>query len=200
VATKSKKEATADRILAAAFKCIALKGCNNVSLREIAGEACVALSQLNYYFVNKEGLFAAVLKMMTQEYTSGLEARMGKCHSFVERITVLAAYNEEVLRENTSLYKAFLEFFNFSMWSESFKAEMVGFIANISTAIEVQIMRDGGERSQILQFPPAVITRLILAASFGLSIQYLLDPKDTRILPGFDAIRSVIELSARNEP
>ncbi len=190
--TKSKGEATADRILAAAFRCIAAKGCNNVSLREIAEEAGVALSQLNYHYGNRDGLFAAVLKKMKQEYADGLEAKMADCHSFPERITVLASYNEEVLRDNTALYKAFLEFFNFAMWSASFKVEVTGFITDISSAIEAQIMKDGDEGSPLSQFPAEVITRLILAASFGLSIQYLLDPEDGRILPGFAAIRSII--------
>lgn len=190
--TKSKGEATADRILAAAFRCIAEKGCNNVSLREIAEEAGVALSQLNYHYGNRDGLFAAVLKKMKQQYADGLETKMADCHSFPERITVLATYNEEVLRDNTTLYKAFLEFFNFAMWSASFKVEVIGFITDISSAIEAQIMKDGDEGSPLSQFPADVVTRLILGASFGLSIQYLLDPEDGRILAGFAAMRSII--------
>lgn len=194
---KSKNETTPEKILAAAFKCIAEKGCHRVTLREIAQEAGVVLSQLNYYFVNKEGLFAAVIKVMRQTYTNGLELRMKKCNSFAERITALAAYNEELLRNNTALYQAFLEFFNYSMWSEPFRVEMAGFVSEILAAIEAQIVRNGDAQCPPpAPFPPAVITRLILAASFGLSIQYLLAPADTRILPGFDAMKSIIARGA----
>jgi len=199
--TKSKSEITAEKILTAAFKCIAAKGCNSVTLREIAQEAGVVLSQLNYYFVNKEGLFSAVIKAMQQTYTDGLDLRMKKCVSFAERITALASYNEELLRDNTALYQSFLEFFNYAMWSEPFKAEMAGFVSDILTAINKQVVRNGEEDSNSPQpssFPPEVITRLILAASFGLSIQYLLAPADTRILPGFDAMKAIIERAERN--
>jgi|LNAP01.1.fsa_nt_gb AcrR family transcriptional regulator len=199
MAGKSKGAATADKILNAAFKCIATRGWGHVALREIAEEAGVALSQLNYYYVNKEGLFAAVLAMMKREYAQGLEVRMAGCHSFTERIAVLAAYNEEILRENPALYKTFLEFFNYSMWSGSFKAEVVHFICGISTAIETQITKDGDEEGPLSKFPPAVVTRLILAASFGLSIQYLLDPADDRVLPGFDAMQSLIGFLSRGD-
>src|SRR5664280_204353 len=43
-------------------------GWGAVTLREIAEESGVALSQLSYYFGNKDGLFAAVLERMQQEY------------------------------------------------------------------------------------------------------------------------------------
>ncbi|WP_213993095.1 TetR/AcrR family transcriptional regulator [Sodalis sp. dw_96] len=199
--TKSKSEITAEKILTAAFNCIAAKGCNSVTLREIAQEAGVVLSQLNYYFVNKEGLFSAVIKAMRQTYTDGLDLRMKKCVSFAERITALASYNEELLKENTALYQCFLEFFNYAMWSEPFKEEMAGFVSDILIAIDAQVVRnDEGNAPQPSPFSLEVITRLILAASFGLSIQYLLAPADTRILPGFDAMKAIIARAERNNP
>lgn len=57
-----------EKILLAAFKCISSKGYANVSLRDIADEAGVVLSQLNYYYKNKEGLFTEVVKMMIGKY------------------------------------------------------------------------------------------------------------------------------------
>jgi AcrR family transcriptional regulator len=56
---KVKNASQAERIFNAAFKCISTKGYANVSLRDIANEAGVVLSQLNYY-KNKEGLFKKV--------------------------------------------------------------------------------------------------------------------------------------------
>ena len=50
------------KILISAFECISTNGYANVSLRDIASEAGVALSQINYYFNNKEGLFVEVVK------------------------------------------------------------------------------------------------------------------------------------------
>ncbi len=199
--TKSKSEISAEKIVTAAWSCIAAKGCNSVTLREIAQEAGVVLSQLNYYFVNKEGLFSAVIKTMRQTYTDGLNLRMKKCVSFAERITALSSYNEELLKDNTALYQCFLEFFNYAMWSEPFKEEMAGFVSDILTAIDAQVVRnDGRNAPQPSPFPPEVITRLILAASFGLSIQYLLAPADKRILPGFDAMKAIIARAERTNP
>jgi len=60
-------------ILNAAFECISSKGYANVSLRDIADEAGVVLSQLNYYYKNKEGLFTEVIKMMIRKYRQEVE-------------------------------------------------------------------------------------------------------------------------------
>jgi AcrR family transcriptional regulator len=58
----------AQKILNAAFKCISERGYANVSLRDIADEAGVVLSQLNYYFKNKEGLFKEIVKTLARQY------------------------------------------------------------------------------------------------------------------------------------
>ncbi len=48
-------------LIAAATPLFAERGFNGVSVREIAGVACVNVSMISYYFGGKEGLYAAVL-------------------------------------------------------------------------------------------------------------------------------------------
>ena len=54
------------------FECISTKGYANVSMRDIAMRQ-VVLSQLNYYFKNKEGLFKEVVRMMIDKYLRDIE-------------------------------------------------------------------------------------------------------------------------------
>lgn len=60
----TEKFTQSQKILDTAFKCISERGYANVSLRDIANEAGVVLSQLHYYYKNKEGLFTEVIKVM----------------------------------------------------------------------------------------------------------------------------------------
>src|SRR6516165_6711064 len=148
--TLSKRDRTSTKILHAAFRAIAARGCNNVTLREVAEESGVALSQLSYYFGNKDGLFAAVLQRMQGDYAEGLEARLRLCSTFRERLEKLIDYNRFLLRENTDLYRNFLEFFNFAMASPEFKERVTAFLADIAGTIEAQIAQhktSGQERS-----------------------------------------------------
>ncbi len=94
------KSDPSQRILAAAFKCISTRGSASVSLRDIADEAGVALSQLNYYYDNRERLFSAVLRAMKQEYISNVEARMATFSSLREKAHFLIKYNQELLQAN----------------------------------------------------------------------------------------------------
>lgn len=180
---------TSQRILSAAFKCISAKGSANVGLREIADEAGVALSQLNYYYDNRERLFAAVLRAMKHEYLSNVETAMAKFSSSREKAQFLVKYNKELLQTNQRLYRAFLDFFGLALWSKSFKKEMTGFLNDISHVIEIE-MRSAttGPRSH----SPAALTSMILGTSFGLAMQYLMDSERQEILNGFDILLTAI--------
>jgi AcrR family transcriptional regulator len=183
------KNKTSQRILAAAFKCISAKGSASVSLRDIADEAGVALSQLNYYYDNRERLFAAVLRTMKHEYVSNVEVKMATFRTPSEKAHFLIKYNQELLQTNHRLYRAFLDFFGLALWSKSFKKEMNGFLNDISRVIEEQmhpftIGKDGHSA--------AALTSIILGATFGIAMQYLMDPERQEILNGFDILLGVI--------
>lgn len=184
-----KRKDASERILSAAFKCISARGSAGVSLRDIAQEAGVALSQLNYYYENREQLFAAVLKAMKQEYVTGVEERIGSRGTLKERARALLDYNRDLLRSNKRLYRAFLDFFGLAMWSRPFQEEMAGFLGEISRAIEHQIhpsaKKPGAPDS-------AALATLILGVSFGIAIQYLVEPDREELLDGFDVLLGMV--------
>lgn len=185
----SKGEATAERILDAAFRAIATQGCAAVTLRSIAEEADVVLSQLNYYYGNKDGLFAAVLTRMKQEYAIGLDRRLCDCDGFAECIAALVDYNEFLLRERIDLYRSFLEFFSVAMNSDAYRTEVAGFLSDIAGMIEAQIIRNQ-RAGKNMPFSSAMITRFILSVSFGISLQHLLSPENGDVQAGFDIVKA----------
>lgn len=182
----SKGEVTAERILDAAFRSIAVKGCGAVTLRGIAEEAGVALSQLSYYYGNKDSLFSAVLKRMKKGYLAALDERLQAKGSPADQIMALVDYNAYLLEESIDTYRNFLEFFNFAMGSETFRREVSAFLSEISGMIEARI---AGSR-QAAGGHPAAITRFILSASFGISLQHLLSPENPDVSAGFDIIKT----------
>jgi len=107
---KPNEASQSQRILYAAFKCISTKGYANVSLRDIADEAGVVLSQLNYYYKNKEGLFTEVVKMLAQQYLREIEDILKNGESKNEKIACLIKYFQEMLRNNPELFKLLFRF------------------------------------------------------------------------------------------
>jgi AcrR family transcriptional regulator len=188
---KQKKD-TAQRILSAAFKCISTKGSASVSLRDIADEAGVVLSQLNYYYDNREQLFAAVLRWMKEDYISKVEAEMDSFSTLNEKARFLIKYNQDLLRTNQRLYRAFLDFFGLALWSPSFKKEMNGFLNDISRVIEKQIGTRATRDTGHAPHSPAALATMILGTTFGIAMQYLMNPERQEILSGFDILLGVL--------
>lgn len=188
--TPTRGEVTAERILDAAFKSIAEHGCGAVTLRGIAEEAGVVLSQLNYYYGNKDSLFVAVMKRMQQEYMHAVDERL-RGHATLEgQIMALVDYNRFVLDTSPNTYRNFLEFSNFAMTSSTFRNEIADFTSEIVELIESRIVRPGLKNRAASSFSVAEVTRFILSASFGIALQHFLGPNNRDVRRGFDMVKS----------
>jgi len=189
-AASAKGEVAAERILDAAFRSIATRGCGAVTLRGIAEEAGVVLSQLNYYYGNKDSLFAAVLKRMQQGYMEGLDARLRGCDTLSERMGALVDYNAFVLNDSPDTYRNFLEFSHFAMSSPDFQAEVANFTSGVAEIIQRRIDHHEPGTEDAGRFPVAAVTRFILSASFGIALHHFLSPENNDIRRGFDIIKA----------
>ncbi|WP_085620903.1 MULTISPECIES: TetR/AcrR family transcriptional regulator [Alphaproteobacteria] len=190
IAATTKGEATAENILDAAFKSIAVHGCGAVTLRGIADEAGVVLSQLNYHYGNKNRLFAAVLKRMQHGYIEALDVRLHGHDSLEGQIAAVVDYNESVLIDSPETYRNFLEFFNFAMNSKPFQVEVDNFTSQIAAMIEKRIVQYQCKDEAMACFSAAALTRFILSASFGIALQRFLSPENEDARAGFSIIKA----------
>ncbi len=84
-----------ERIMEAAIRLFAKKGFNAVGVRELAAEAGVNLSMINYFYGTKKGLFKAILSRFFDTYREVIEANLpGQGSIEVKaRRTLIAAAN-----------------------------------------------------------------------------------------------------------
>ena len=106
----AEKENPSQKILATAFECLASRGYANVSMRDIAGEAGVALSQLTYYYRNKQGLFTQVIDRMIRQYLHEIEDILTSAANPKERMALLVRYFKKLIREQPKLLMLFIDF------------------------------------------------------------------------------------------
>jgi len=147
---------------------------------------------LNYYYDNRERLFAAVLKSMKQDYLSRVETEMTALSTLREKAHFLIRFNRSLLQTNQHLYRAFLDFFGLALWSKSFKKEMNGFLQDIAHVIESQIEPSAAGQTSALPHSPAALAAMILGTTFGLAMQYLMNPGRGEIMAGFDILLDTI--------
>lgn len=181
-----------EKILLAASKCISSKGYANVSLRDIADEAGVVLSQLNYYFKNKEGLFTEVVKMMIGKYLREIEESLKVEVSPKERVVSLIKYFRRLLKYNPELFKLLYDFTGLALWSPAFSSLLSDLFKDVSKMIEKYILNNL-QMKELKGYSPKSLSRLILGAMFGTAIQVLLDNEEEDLPEALNAMQILFE-------
>lgn len=179
------------KILLTAFECISSKGYVNVSMRNIADEAGVALSQLNYYYKNKEGLLTEVIKMMMHKYLLEVEEHLKDGGTAREKISSLITYFKEMLEKNSELFRLLYDFSGMALWSSTFSSLLRDLFSDIADLIGKYVLSSSSAKGILAGYSVKSIARMIFGAMFGVAIQVILDPKEEELLDSLNAIELV---------
>jgi AcrR family transcriptional regulator len=187
----TEEQSQSERILLAAFESISTKGYANVSMRDIADEAGVVLSQLNYYFKNKEGLFKEVVRMMIGKYLHEIEESLKGEDSPKERAKSLIKYFGKMLKYNPELFRLLYDFTGLALWSPVFSNLLSDLFKELSDMIEKYIINNL-QMKELKGYSTKSLSRLILGSMFGTGIQVLLD-YDEDLPEALNAIQILFE-------
>lgn len=190
----SSKNNQSELILDAAYKCVAEKGYANISLRDIAKEANVALSQLHYYFGSKKKLFQEIIKRMIGKYTTELEQQIKKDKSDNKEISNILKYMKEALEKNPELFKILFDLSSLALRSDSFKRMLSDLLDHLSGVIKECIDEKSSMLDELKNFSSSTLSRLILGSILGVAFEYTLDfNKDEDILDSLSALSAIFQ-------
>lgn len=141
---KNKKEDvnTEEIIFNTAYNLLAQKGYANVSTREIALEAGVALSQLNYYFKSKENLFLKIIALAVDKIVSELKEVFAKGTSRRENFVLMIEYFKQKIRNDPDLMKLLLDFTVQAMWVKRIRICVYGLFRELNLLVQKYIIKD----------------------------------------------------------
>lgn len=94
---KTKSEDVRATILEAARKCFATHGFQGANLKDIAHEAGVANSLINYHFTDKEGLFKACMEPFARGRMEAIQRIVGEARSKDEIRVRIQLFAEEIM-------------------------------------------------------------------------------------------------------
>lgn len=80
-----------------------------------------------------------------------------------------------------------------AMWSESFNKELSAFFKEISDVIGKHLVNDDSIDESLRAYSPNSITRMVIGTTFGIAMQYILDPNDNEILDSLNVLQTVIK-------
>lgn len=189
---KAEKASQSQKILQTAFQCLSTRGYANVSMRDIADEAGVALSQLNYYYKNKEGLFTEVVKMMMYQYLHEVEVKLKSTTNAKEKIASLIRYFKELIMKNPELLRLFIDFTAQSLWLPSFRRQLKNLFADLSEMIEKNILVGSVINKNLSEYSSKSVAKLVLGALYGTSIQIMLDSDEDKTFDSLNLIGTIL--------
>jgi len=181
-----------ERILLTAFECISSRGYANTSMRDIADLAKVALSQLNYHYKSKDGLFIEVINYTMDKYLNDIEQNIMIGNTPKERMKNLLQYFNEMIERNPSLFRLLYDFTSLALWKPDFEIVLKRLFSKTSQLIEVNILVDDHLKTQMKQFSSKEISKMLTGAMFGTAIQMLLEPKETETPKALNAIELIL--------
>jgi len=189
---KSEKISQSKKILQTAYQCLSTRGYANVSMRDIADEAGVALSQLNYYYKNKEGLFTEVVKMMMNQYLHEVEDELKSTANAKERISSLVTYFNDLIKKKPELLRLFIDFTAQSLWLPSFRRQLKNLFADLTEMIEKSILAGTVNNKNLRGYSPKSLARLVLGALYGTSIQIMLDSDEDTTFDSLNLVGMIL--------
>ena len=171
---KTGKVNPSERILLTAFECLSTRGYANVSMRNIADEAGVALSQLTHYYKNKENLFTEVINMMMDQYLKEIKSTLESTTDVKDKIASLVKFFKELIRNKPDLLRLFIDFTAQALWVPSFREQLDSLFNDLTEIIERNLPTDTIVNRNSLGYSPKSIAKLLFGALFGTSIQIIL--------------------------
>lgn len=183
-------------ILDAAYRCVTEKGYANISLRDIAKEANVALSQLHYYFGSKKKLLQEIIKKMIKKYTTELEKQLVSKKNHLGKSNIAYSFNfiKEVIKHNPEFFKILFDLSGLALKSESFKLLLSDMLDYLASIIKECIDETSCIKEEFKDFSSNTLSRLILGTVIGVAFEYTLDTsKNKDILDSIDALSMIFQ-------
>jgi AcrR family transcriptional regulator len=182
-------------IINAAYKHISQRGYANVSLREIADEAGVVLSQLSYYYKNKEGLLIEVVRMTARQYMVEIEEILKVGTGSQEKMSDLVKYFQNMLITNPNLFRLLFDLTNMSMWSNTFRNILNELFDDLADLIVKYVLVDNTALAKIGYSSTKTLAQVIFGSLFGTSIQILLNPDDKDLYKAMNLVEFIYTAS-----
>ncbi|MBE3584391.1 MAG: TetR/AcrR family transcriptional regulator [Limnochordaceae bacterium] len=175
--------AASEVILDAAYRCLVKHGYAAVSMREIAREAGVALSQLHYYFQSKEHLFIEVMRRTTEQHVQEVVGWLAQVNA-EHRLTELVRIVRNKLHEDPGWFRLLFDFSSLAFRDAEVRGQLCRLFMRVAdeAARRVgglwQTPPVGSACSRLQGLSPETMGRIFVAALYGLALQVLMESDD----------------------
>lgn len=177
-----------EKILDAAYDCIARDGYAQVTLRQIARKAGVAVSQISYHYQNKEGLLLAVVARTAANYHQYLRDALHSGLTPRQKGERCIQLYQDVLQKNPQMFRVLYDLAGLALWSEPFRLRVREIFQGIQQEIIKEVFTDELMAELGSGHSAHTLASLFFGGMFGIALQVLLEPENEAISGSLSAL------------
>lgn len=181
------KTTSRTQILEATFRTLAEKGSAATGLREVAREAGVALSQIHYYFRNKDGLLVAAAAFVMQHRLAELQVELESTATPAARVSKAIRFIRAQSQQDSAWLKVYLDLLSMAAWNPALAEETRRLQEDLVAVILSEAGRTG--RAELQSKP---VARVVLAALDGLALQTLQGADAAEMADAYAALEQLL--------
>ena len=171
---EEKAERRRNQIIEAAFRCIAEKGYENVTMNTISEYARLSKGAINYYFKTKEDILVAVLNQLDRKLYAVVDEKVRGTTKSEDHLRYRLSGSFELTREDPTLIYVLMDFLSLGVNRPEFKKIIKKFFSKYRYLSSVGV-NPGLEAGLYRHVEPAKIGAVVVALIIGLGIQWVLD-------------------------
>jgi AcrR family transcriptional regulator len=177
----------AQRILKASRRLMERRGLKAVTLDGIAAISGEPRSSVSYYFQGKQGLLDALFESVLCDCQSAFVALFSS-----ETLPSATEFTQALFRRRRPLRALFL-MLPAVLYDQRLFEDVGGFHRDLHQWLAVRIPTNGGANSENLN-----LSRVLVAALYGITIQTVYDPADFDPRPGLDTVSGLVALGGQS--
>lgn len=193
------EEIRKEQVINATKKLIIDKGYSNFSMKDVAAEMDMSTGLIYHYFENKDDLLVQVLKHSFREPQRRAMDSVEPLPDFLDKISTYIESMNEVPRNDPEFYIILLNYLGQVLYAPDIEQILKKFFRNLRNFIE-QMFRSGQSQGVISGEHCDGLPELMIAASMGISFQYLVDPEGFQLEKALGRYKEVVMHYLKNPP
>ena len=165
------------QIVEALFRCMARKGYANVSITDIAEEACVARGAINFFFTGKDEILAALLELVTTDYQAALRPLVERPGPAEEQLRAALQVLLAPTPATRQVMAVFLNYYALAPGHLRLAPALRDFFRDYRRFFALLLRRGIRQGSYPRSLDPDQAAAVLVAAVEGLLIQWVISPQ-----------------------
>lgn len=165
-----------EQIVQALFDCLAEKGHETVTIKDIARKAGLHYGVIHYYFASKDDILSAMAERIVAKYGRLFRERVKSANRASQKLRVALGFLVDEFIFNRRLNRVFYNLVQMAFQREAVRVALRKQIRQYRGLV-VELVQEGIERGEFTCRNPKETPPLVVALVEGMALQWMIEPR-----------------------